>query len=1157
MRSPTFRTPEARRQRRRVRTPMSARRAVSFPIIKTSDFEFSISQPAAHRDVPVVMPFRTATNGGIRAFGGGKPSNYSRGQTHRQTEEHGDLNTYNRVYQFYNYHADKDILLDEMCRGLVLSSLRIAGGTCEDYTTPLAWPCPYVINRQDASHHALLSFHFKDNRRHSPTFGKTISTYNANWGSVMGSSTRVLPAQYDAEVWASEASGFPTSSVLLYHPTTGLMKSLKEVAADLATMFKQWIAFTQTFETTVPNPSVPKGLDLVPCRMQLIKSSLHNDEAGIVTDSAYHSKAFCVEFDDREFGSSTVDVTARTTIKLQNVTPASGNVLLTSDPMGSDNITHVPLKGKIYSFSGPVPKVWDRHRGDLQNMFHPESFKLGRYLLPNSKLHESTTEEFRTPPRGRFIWSNCMDEQRITMAPGSMHDIKLNYRVKTSIKDFWYKYRDDDLSSSKLGKSICLCLEPAIRRSHVGTPIKKVLVKEQLVANEGGYFGPEVRKVPVEYEPYEWVTDSSGLTQKKTRQVFTFGSTVYPSTGIGPPGNLGSDPRSLTPGTVTVNKWYRSSTITQTATVSNAYPSAAPQSNPPLMWDDIKEIDTVSHPALRGFVSRGDPLMFNVQINRTYGASARLTNFTRLGSDKSGVKRKYDEKMFSNMGDFNADGVVNKLDWEAARLKGDVYADHELETATQAGVRQLVLEGDIQNTAVTSDVNVIVQGGATQAQFQTAMENAIESKMDSDGQKAGVQFDVSQLDSVLNNGKLSVSDSAVLNHTQLQNAFATALGAKAGVIGHAVEAAKSHDLAMIVVGGTSMSASAVKDYLMFELGVTGVYLQAVEALMATGSFALSALEAAAGLIIGSDALIAAHQTKDVNVVNHAQISPTVNVATTNTTVDNTTTQNITVGATAQQIASAIGTQELTVKNVAGQSLSVTGAVQVSTAAGTGLAVKNVQGSSIDVTGFGPDDTVKVSTVAQYPLHVDGAPVKVMNQVGTILGVEENNPLTSIDVNITNPLSDPRLHGFIQDHSGSNIGSSGGLWDIHDAQGTKYVGVQIRDGDQIIVCSHDTINKYRGRLVRRPALSSSSWHVDVVFDVNVTNPVTTGVVTGRSTSTVNHNVYNIMTDVGVYITQQFLYLGEYNVSGQNSNTYAGYRVQKTVGVNNWILIDAGV
>ena len=735
--------------------PPLARRSLQ-RILKGKDFLWTPSQFVA-RDTVTPMGFRTSVKANGFA-GAGRASTYQKGQSHRRTEEHGDLNTYNRVFQFYNYHADKDILLDEMCRGLVLSVLRIAGGTVQEYDEPIAWPAPLFPNRADHAHHAALSFHFKDNRRFSTTFGKTLSSFSGrSLESVSNVHGAHLPAQYDAEVYTGDLSAIPATWVPLHDGVK--MFSLTELAASLSIMFSNWIAFTQDISNVDSNSNIPKGIDLLPCRMQLIKTTTHQTALQSPYLSQSSTAAHEVEYDDIEFGDSKVDVSAYTSVKLHNVTPASGNVLLASDPMGSDNITHVPLKGKMYVFSGPTPKVWDKHRSDLQHLFRPEFFKAGRYLLPNSKLHSTQTEEFRTPPRGRFIWSNCVDEHKIVMSPGGMQELKLDYRVKTSIKDFWYKYRDDDLSSSKLGRSICICLEPSMRRMHINTPIPVVLVKEQHVPVGGASqnYSTETRRIPVEYQPYEWVRDATtNVTSKQIRQVVTLGAVQTP-----PAVTVGGVTQYEHPGVVPTIPWFKK-------TVGGVVVATiVPQSGvtTPLLWDEISSSMIVAYPELQSFVSRGDPLMFNVQINRNYGATCSLRNSVRLGADKTGVKRKYHEKMVSNMGDVNDDGLINAADLVAARARGDIFGDHELETATGAGVRRLVLEGDPENTALpTAPVTLSV---STDAAIGTAVGNAVAAAIDSDPSKAGVQMDISQLDDVLANNVVGTGKHLVTGNTAL------------------------------------------------------------------------------------------------------------------------------------------------------------------------------------------------------------------------------------------------------------------------------------------------------------------------------------------------------------------------------------------------------
>ncbi len=659
------------------------------------------------------MPYRTSRKNGMsRRSTALKP--YPGGQTRRQTEEHGDLNVYNRMYQFYNYHADKDILIDEMCRGLILSLLRISGGTVQEYDEPLGWTAPYW--QDHCAHHDTVVFHMKDQRRHSATFAQTLSSFS---GKGAATSERKLPEQFDADHKVDHVS-VPTWVRL--HKADGSMKSMVELSADLAACIKVWIE-AQTFGGADDSEQAVRGLDLVPCRLQLLKRCV---VSGV--------ESYEVVIDDREFESSKVDVSAFTTVTLQNVTPASGDSLMTSDPLSADTINHVALKGKMYTFSGPVPKVWDRHRAELQHLFKPRFFEKGRYLLPNSKLHDETMDDFRTFPKGRFIWSNCIGEDRITFQPGSSQKLKLQYRMRTTVRDFFHKFRNDDISSSKLGRCVCLALEPSIRRQHVGKPISAVLPKR--LWRDG------VVNTAVQYEPYEWkevpevgVTGlSTGRTviSKVVRQVFTLDTSTVPT--------------EQTPNPAVAELWWVDSD-------GNAFHTAGGVTQPPanaspLKWDAITRDMVAAHPQLAHFVSKGDPIMFNVQINRLYLGSSTLKNYTRLGADKSGVKRKHEDKMYSNMGD---------VSFAHAQQVGDTYKDHNLQSAVGVGVAPLILEGDDRNTMVT--VNISSE--------QEAFENALMA-MDADASKEGLQLDVvsnalSALDGIIDTSGLKVRDLGVID----------------------------------------------------------------------------------------------------------------------------------------------------------------------------------------------------------------------------------------------------------------------------------------------------------------------------------------------------------------------------------------------------------
>lgn len=831
---------------------------------------------------------------------------YPGGQTRRQTEEHGDLNVYNRMYQFYNYHADKDILIDEMCRGLILSLLRISGGSVEEYDEPLGWTAPYW--QDHCAHHHAIVFHMKDQRRHSATFAKTLSSFS---GDSMGSE-QLLPSQFDADHKVSHTA-VPTWVQL--HDASGEMKSMAEVASDLAACIKIWIE-SQTFGGAEDTEEAVRGLDLVPSRLQLLKRCI------VSGNTSYE-----IVVDDREFEASKVDVAAYTTVTMQNVTPASGDSLMTGDPLSSDTINHVPLKGKMYTFSGPVPKVWDRHRAELQHLFRPSFFEKGRYLLPNSKLHDETMDDFRTFPRGRHIWSNCVAEDRITFQPGSSQKLKLEYRMKTSVRDFFHKFRNDDISSSKLGRCVCLALEPQIRRQHVGQPISAVLPKR--LWRDG------VVNSAVQYEPYMWaetpeigpngLSTGKKVITKVVRQVFTLDTSVVPTESNTNP--------------ATAELWWTDGTIAVKTAGGVTFPPS--NSMEPLKWDSITRNMLDSHPQLAHFVSKGDPIMFNVQINRLYTASSLLKNYTRLGADKTGVKRKHEDKMYSNMGD---------VSFARAQQLGDVYKDHNLQSATAVGVAPLILEGDDKNTMVTVNVN------AEEQAFQNAL-----MAMDADTSKAGLQLDIvngalNELSTVIDVDGLQVKDQGVIDAIDgiplPDTATRVAEAAAAAAITATATTAAGAEVAAAVATGSAAVVTAV--------GAVGTAVGAV----GTG---IAALEAST---LGVEAAILA---QDHNVT----VEPNITVQPADVNVTMPSSMAVTMSATerdslAARIADQISDETLRVKTLGSNTVSI--------------AIPHLEAAALaeDIADKLAEKELQVKTAPGTTLSVDVPDVPTAEEIATAI-----------------------------------------------------------------------------------------------------------------------------------------------------------------------------
>lgn len=709
------------------------------------------------------MPFGNASYGG-RLGGASKfRSGYPANQSRRHTEEFGDLNGHNRIFQFYNYHGEKKQMLDEYCRGLVLSLLRIQKGTVLDYETPIAWPYPIVhknatypdVNGVEQplptpacdQYLDYLEFHFKDNRRGTGKFGQVLSSGHSNRLAVQ---YRADSDEIDLTTCVNLWESYVENDVTYYR-----MKTLPKLAADLCDMFHAWAEMSDDYVR--PEFAQVDDLDFVPVRVMLVKKLFVSP--GVET--------WDVVYDDDQLASSRVDVGCYTTVTLHNVSPADGDIVSNPDPLTTDTIAHVPLVGKMYTFSGPVPKVWDKHREELHELFNPDFFKIGRYRLPKSKLED--LQEFKNPPRGRAIWSNCIGESRVMVGPGQIKKLRMNFRVRSSLGEFWQKYRNTYLSDTKMGRSVCICLEPMIRKQHVGEPVSVQLVKRDSDP------GAEAFSI-IDYPPYEILTDPLqplAKPRKVLRKLFTlaqdtsgtpttqFWYHIFDKTGdltwlksktiqtqLGLVHAIDPDGYPIYAGDTPAHNALR------TAFDSDSTPGALQVIDPASSAHTVEKwgytpsgglvpSNTAGSPILAcypapwtadpGRTSRGDPMMFNVQINRMLHGSARLKKKHILGADKTGIKRTWNDRMIANLGNvamFNDDG----------NLSTDFLKDapRDIDMMPGAGIQAVIPQGADGNLTVgapqqAGDINIsgdlVTGGGLTQAQAQTAFTAALGSAL--------------------------------------------------------------------------------------------------------------------------------------------------------------------------------------------------------------------------------------------------------------------------------------------------------------------------------------------------------------------------------------------------------------------------------------------
>jgi len=121
---------------------------------------------------------------------------------------------------------------------------------------------------------------------------------------------------------------------------------------------------------------------------------------------------------------------------IQNVTAADGSG---TDTLQSDRIDNNPIKGKLFRFSGPLPKLSD-YRGiatTLQITPVPEenAYQLQQDTTPDGIIYPSnslTGVWAQVPNASQF--SNCKGELAVSLAPGAMRDYTIMFKYSGTIQ---------------------------------------------------------------------------------------------------------------------------------------------------------------------------------------------------------------------------------------------------------------------------------------------------------------------------------------------------------------------------------------------------------------------------------------------------------------------------------------------------------------------------------------------------------------------------------------------------------------------------------------------------------------------------------------------------------------------------------------------------
>jgi len=307
----------------------------------------------------------------------------------------------------------------------------------------------------------------------------------------------------------------------------------------------------------------------------------------------------------------------------------------------------------------------------------------------------------------------------------------------------------------------------------------------------------------------------------------------------------------------------------------------------------------------------------------------------------------------------------------AAKARGDIFGDHELETATGAGVRTLVLEGDAQNTALPSVVVNVAGGGSsmTAQQLSSAMTSSMMTNMDTDTSKAGLQMDISQLDDVLaGTQSLTVAgtvSTGAVTKSELIDSFLGQTVAGSGIsiaAGMATAYQAKRGMTELVTIGTEQYSRAGLVAEAEIAGLTGTALDELKSgattlglgVLLTGGFFFALWFAGT---LGKHKIV----TEEVHVTNQVVVKPDVTNALGLSIADaimaggTSTIGHVPIdsGDVQTGVTNALTVQDVRVINAPGTSLTtgVTGSVAVINAPNTTLATSGATAAGSAPRGF--------------------------------------------------------------------------------------------------------------------------------------------------------------------------------------------------------------
>jgi len=374
--------------------------------------------------------------------------------TRRLVQDYGSLNATNIIYHLYSHHADRDVLLNEFCRSLIVKLVHTMKGTIKSHNDPISWPFP-KSSEEDTDYLENIRIQYRDVEKQARPAAGTGDTAtggqidrDAIFGAAFASpAARYAPEKVDPnmpspiQVFHSivqDEQPAHNGTQHYYARAINENKSLVELADELQ----------KTFEYIF-------GLERhsVPVRLQITRRMSGEEE---------------VIYDDDNFSAASCKLTVNGNHKLMNVSPASGSKGFSADHQYSKaNLLHSPLVGRLYEFSGECPIVRDKHPTELHNLFPADRLWGGRLTIDGAHVHDvedpAKTSIMHHPPNGTNLFKNCTGSSVIKMQPGQIKKILIRMSLTTSIGSLVSRWRNSTYSRMSLGGCTMIALHPMVR----------------------------------------------------------------------------------------------------------------------------------------------------------------------------------------------------------------------------------------------------------------------------------------------------------------------------------------------------------------------------------------------------------------------------------------------------------------------------------------------------------------------------------------------------------------------------------------------------------------------------------------------------------------------------------------------------------------------